>query len=72
MHSVCSNRGFVGDREPKVVVELSNKQHDILLGIATRIALEKVMVRVFHAILLLENAVWSKYCFPTGKEITFQ
>ena len=74
MLSVCSNRGFVevGGRESNVVIELSDKKHGILLGIATGTALEKAMVRFFHtAIFLLENTIWSKSCFPAGK-IRFQ
>jgi len=58
MLSVCSNRVFAeaGPREPKVVIELSHKEHSILLGIATGIALEKAIVRLF-----------SCCCFSSGK-----
>lgn len=70
MLCVCSNRGFVevGDSKPKVVIEMSDKQHSILLSIATGIALEKFMVSFLVLIFfLLENAIWSKLYFPCWK-----
>lgn len=70
MLCVCSNRGFVevGDSKPKVVIEMSDKQHIILLSIATGIALEKLMVSFLVLIFfLLENAIWSKLYFPCWK-----
>lgn len=62
---------MVGDRESKALIELSDKQPGTLLGVATGVALEKAMVRVFfHAVLfLLENAVWQKSNFLGGKTI---
>lgn len=49
MLCVCSNRGFVKvrDSKPKVVKELPDKQHGILLSIAAGTALEKLMVSFF-------------------------